>query len=56
MRVDDNFHIFWERILKFKEEFGVNEATLPRKRRAPARYTDGTAEPEYFSTPKGYYK
>ena len=56
MHSDDNFDLFWERILKLKEEFGVNEATLPRKRRAPARYEDGIAEPEYSSTPKGYYK
>ena len=53
---DDNFDLFWERILKLKEEFGVNEATMPRKRKAPARHEDGIAEPEYHSTPKSYYR
>ena len=48
--------MFWERILKLKEELGVNETTMPRKRKAPARYEDGTAEPEYGPTPKSYYK
>ena len=49
MRSDDNFDLFG------KKEFGVNEATLPQKRRAPARYEDGIAEPEYSTTPKSYY-
>ena len=26
---DDNFDLFWERVLKLKEEFEVNEATMP---------------------------
>ena len=55
MHFDDNFDLFWERILKLKEGFGVNEATMPQKRKTLARHEDGIAEPEY-STPKSYYR
>ena len=51
MRDSDYFDLFWERVLKLQEEFEINEPTLPRKRKAPTRLEDGTAEPEFHCTP-----
>jgi len=50
---DDNFDLFWARLLKLQEEFEVNEA---RKRRSPSRLDDGTAAPEFHPAPKTYYR
>jgi len=54
MRSDDNFYLFWARLLKVQEEFEVNEAVQPRKRRSLSRLDDCTAAPEFHSTPKTY--
>jgi len=40
-----HFGLFWARLLKLQEEFEVNEAALPRKRRPPSRLDDGTPAP-----------
>jgi len=45
--------LFWSRIL---EEFAVDEPTMPRKRRIPARYEDGAAPSEFPSCPKAHYR
>ena len=56
MRTDDNYELFWARLLKLHDEFAVGETTMPRKRKAPARYEDGAASSEFPSCPKAYYK
>ena len=56
MRTDDNYELFWARLLKLHDEFAVGEPTMPRKRKAPARYEDGAASSEFPSCPKAYYK
>ena len=52
MRTDENYELFWARILKLQEEFVVDEPTMPRKRKIPARYEDGAAPSEFPSCPK----
>ena len=56
MRTDENYELFWARILKLQEEFVVDEPTMPRKRRIPARYEDGAAPSEFPSCPKAHYR
>ena len=56
MRTDDNYELLWARLLKLHDEFAVGEPTMPRKRKAPARYEDGAASSEFPSCPKAYYK
>ena len=56
LRTEGNFDLFWEKILKFKEEVDVSEPQLPRKRKVPRRYEQGVAESEYPNTPKDEYR
>ena len=37
-------------------EADVNDPVLPRKRKVPQRYDDGSAPPEFHSTPKDFYR
>ena len=48
MRTDDNYELFWARLLKLHDEFAVGEPTMPQKRKAPARYEDGAASSEFL--------
>ena len=56
LRTEGNFDLFWEKILKRKEDVDVNEPQLPRKRKVPRRYEEGIAENEYPSSPKDEYR
>ena len=56
MRCDSNFNLFWVRVLEARHSLDVSEPELPRKRKVPARFEDGLAQPEFCSSPKNFYK
>jgi hypothetical protein len=56
LRTEDNFDLFWQKILKLKEEADISEPLLPRKRKTPCRYEQGMAENEYTHSPKDEYR
>ena len=56
MRTDENYELFWARILKLHDEFAVGEPIMPRKRKTPARYEDGIGPSDFPSCPKTYYR
>lgn len=47
MRSDENFDLFWEKVLKTFADFEVEEPHLPRQRKVPKRYEVGIVEPEF---------
>ena len=47
MRSDENFDLFWEKVLKMCTDFEVEEPHLPRQHKVPKRYEVGIAEPEF---------
>lgn len=56
LRTEDHFDLFWQKILKLKEEVDVGEPQLPRKRKLPCRFEQGIAENEYPLSPKDEYR
>ena len=56
MRTDENYDLFWARVLKLRDEFAAGEPTMPRKRKMPARYEDGIAPSVFLSCPKSHYR
>ena len=57
IRSDESFILFYEAILiKSKNIPSISEPTLPRKRRAPARFEIGTGMPSYPTTSQDYYR
>lgn len=56
MRNEDNFDLFWTLTLQMSSKLDINEPTLPRKRRMPARFETGTALAEFPSTAKDHYR
>jgi len=55
LRFDDQFSAFWDLIIKAKQEFEVQDPELPRRRKMPRRYEDGT--PGDFPTDcKAHYR
>ena len=56
MRSDDQFDHFWDQTLLKAQELSVNEPQLPRQRKVPRRYDNGTACGDFPSTPKAHFK
>lgn len=48
--------MFWEKVNKSAETFGVEQPELPRQRKIPKRFDDGTGEHEYHAEPKTYHR
>lgn len=57
LRNEESFNAFYDVVLiKANEIESLSEPVLPRKRRAPSRYEEGTGEPYYPATPREYYR
>ena len=56
MRNERDFDLLWEEVTKLSTDLEIGEATLPRKRRAPARFETGSRDTYHeFETPKALY-
>jgi hypothetical protein len=56
LRNEENFNLLWSKCTLFAQENGVEEPSLPRKRRAPKRFQVGSGEPHHHSDPKTYFR
>ncbi len=56
LRNDSSFHLYWSKISKIAADLDVGEPQLPRRRRVPRRYDEGTSEGDYHSDPKAHYR
>ena len=56
VRADDNFAMFCIDVTALAEHYLVNAPVLPRRRRLPVRYEDGTAHAEFDETPESRYR
>ena len=56
IRTDLCFDQFWGLVERTRESLNVCEPVLPRRRKRPRRYEDGTAEPYQPDEPKVYYR
>ena len=54
VRSDESFDLFWEKLMLMQDKLEVNLATLPRKRRAPERFREGSGETFFHDDPKQY--
>ena len=55
MRTDDGFDCFWQRVTITADELDVSKAALPRRRKMPRRFDEGSA-PFYPLTVKDHYR
>ena len=53
IRTDESFDQFWQNIMLLKEQKGISDPVLPRKRKAPARFEVGSSSGHHHETPKG---
>ena len=44
VRNDDSFDLFWEKLMLIQKKLDVSLPTLPRKRRAPERFREGSGK------------
>lgn len=56
LRDDQQYDLFWMKMIKMSESLEVENAQVPRKRKLPKRYDDGLAEAEFHNDPKLYYR
>ena len=56
IRNDNSYELFWELLLRQASQCNIAEPVLPRRRKVPKRFEHGTAEAEFPSSPKSYYK
>ena len=55
IRANDAFDLFWEKVQAMQEEFSVEEASLPRKRKVPSHLEIGRGAGYHPATPKEFY-
>lgn len=48
---EESFNLFWEKVEVHRAAFEVDEPILPRKRKCPQRFDDGTAVGDHPATP-----
>lgn len=51
VRNEESFNLFWEKVEVHRAAFEVDEPILPRKRKFPQRFADGTAVGDHPATP-----
>ena len=56
VRSEENFLLFWTKVTKMASDFDVSDPVLPRRRKRPRRYEDGTGEGDFPETVKDYYR
>lgn len=56
IRTTECFDLFWQNVLLLQKEKGVNEPILPRKRKAPRRFEEGSSDGHHPTTPKDFYR
>ncbi len=56
IRSDDHFSLFWDRVTQMASAKDVNDPKLPRQRKAPRRYDEGLASPEFENCPRDMYR
>ena len=55
-RNDARFTMFWQTLMKRKDDFPeIEDPVLPRKRKAPQRFEEGSTG-HFFQTPEDYYR
>ena len=56
LRTDDNFALFWSKVIKKATQLNIDEPALPRKRKRTVRYESGDAAPKFHTSIEGYYR
>ena len=56
LRNDQYFNLFWMKVNQFASLHHANEPQLPRQRKRPRRFEEGTSQESFHQTPKYYYR
>ena len=56
LRTDLEFQSFWQKLMELVQKADIAEPSLPRRRKAPARYEIGTGEHHTPSSVEDYYR
>lgn len=56
LRNDETFNLFWKQVEMHGATFDVDNPVLPRKRKCPRRFDDGTAVGEHPASPKVFFR
>ena len=56
IRSDPNFEFFWQKVTKLTAELDVDEPALPRQRKRPRKYEDGTGEAHFSENVKDFFR
>ena len=56
MRSDSKYDAFWDLVIAAHEDVDVDDPTLPRRRKVPIRFHEGSAPAEFPQNCKAYYR
>lgn len=56
LRDVDSFDLFWNKVTTSAESLEAEEPQLPRRRKLPRRYDEGTSESEFHTDSKAFYR
>ena len=51
-----NDNLYWTKVNQFASLYHANEPQLPRQRKRPTRFEEGTSQERFHQTPKDYYR
>ena len=56
IRTDESFDSFWSKVNRFIEDHDISKPELPRQRKRPRRYEEGSCDGDFHESPKEYFK
>ena len=56
IRSEDSFNGFWEKVAALTSDKDINDPVLPRRRKQPKRFEEGSASHEYDRCPKDMFR
>ena len=56
IRIEQCFDLFWEKVNRMAVDVDICDPVLPRNRKVPQRFEEGSASPEFHSIPKDIYR
>ena len=56
IRLEESFDLFWLKVNRFIEDHDISKPELPRQRKRPRRYEEGSHYVDFHESPKEYFK
>ena len=56
IRTEESFDLFWVKVNRFIEDHDISKPELPRQRKRPMRYEEGSYDGDFLESSKEYFR